>query len=483
MQRYWLKFEEAGLKYLLAAIVMALPLYPKFPVFNIPGTYVAVRAEDFLIAALSFFVIVRFFRYYKFFVKDKLFKAFLLFFSVGLASVFFGVFLTQTVVLHIGILHWLRRIEYIIPFFAAYLYIDKPAKVDFFVQTVLLTTFLVFLYGLGQVYLGLPVITTQNEEFSKGIALKWVEGARLNSTFAGHYDLAAFVVFVFPLAFSYFFVLKKKIDKLAVLVVLASMFWLLLMSSSRISLLSYLVSVTFTLLVLRKYLALAVILIVSIVLIGKSTDIASRFQYTLSTAGKKIEPGIEKLLPSLNFINKGLNQSQNNVNRWLLFNLEVLAESKPPSKNLSVSPSLFITPTKALPTPTPTPVLEDRSTAIRLNVEWPRALRAFFKNPILGTGYSSITLATDNDYLRLIGETGILGFLSFFLIFARAWERIKNLLFSKKLICHFIVPVVGGTIGMFLIAFFIDIFEASKIAPLIWMFLGFSIKIADGQRI
>src|SRR5205814_2283829 len=50
------------------------------------------------------------------------------------------------------------------------------------------------------------------------------------------------------------------------------------------------------------------------------------------------------------------------------------------------------------------PAVEDRSTSIRLNVEWPRAVRALTKNPLLGTGYSSITLATDNDYLRALGE-------------------------------------------------------------------------------
>ena len=58
-----------------------------------------------------------------------------------------------------------------------------------------------------------------------------------------------------------------------------------------------------------------------------------------------------------------------------------------------------------------------RSFQIRLNIEWPRAIRAFWKNPFLGTGYSSITIATDNDYLRILGETGIFGLLSFVLLF------------------------------------------------------------------
>ena len=71
-----------------------------------------------------------------------------------------------------------------------------------------------------------------------------------------------------------------------------------------------------------------------------------------------------------------------------------------------------------IPTEESQPVFEDRSVSIRLNVEWPRAIRAFSKNPLLGTGYSSITLATDNDFLRLLGEVGLVGALAFFLIFA-----------------------------------------------------------------
>ena len=36
-------------KYLVAAILIFVPLYPKFPVFTLPFTYVAIRSEDFLI--------------------------------------------------------------------------------------------------------------------------------------------------------------------------------------------------------------------------------------------------------------------------------------------------------------------------------------------------------------------------------------------------------------------------------------------------
>jgi hypothetical protein len=128
------------------------------------------------------------------------------------------------------------------------------------------------------------------------------------------------------------------------------------------------------------------------------------------------------------------------------------------------------------PTPTPMPVFEDRSTSIRLNVEWPRAIRAFLKNPLLGTGYSSITLATDNDYLRLLGETGMLGVSSFFLILSYLatsfWKYFKS---SENLDDYqriFLASFVGGFIGILINAFFIDVFEASKFAITLWLIFG-----------
>jgi hypothetical protein len=136
-------------------------------------------------------------------------------------------------------------------------------------------------------------------------------------------------------------------------------------------------------------------------------------------------------------------------------------------------------------TPTPIPVFEDRSTSIRLNVEWPRAVRAFTKNPLLGTGYSSITLATDNDYLRLFGEVGLLGFFSFFLIFLnigylflRKYPFVNNF---KGLELAIVAGTAGSLVGVFSNAFFIDIFEASKFAIIFWLLLGMVVYTVNNK--
>jgi O-antigen ligase len=124
--------------------------------------------------------------------------------------------------------------------------------------------------------------------------------------------------------------------------------------------------------------------------------------------------------------------------------------------------------------PAPT---EDRSTNIRLNIEWPRAIRAIERNPFLGTGYSSITLATDNDYFRMLGEIGILGALSFIILFLHIARPFWSKLFSAHKAdtqTLFAVLIFCAIPGIFLNMVFIDILEASKFAILFWLLLGIS---------
>jgi uncharacterized membrane protein YeaQ/YmgE (transglycosylase-associated protein family) len=149
-----------------------------------------------------------------------------------------------------------------------------------------------------------------------------------------------------------------------------------------------------------------------------------------------------------------------------------------------------VTITTKSPTPLsiapPIPLINDVSIAIRLNVEWPRAIRAIIKNPLLGTGYSSIDLATDNDYLRMLGETGILGFLAFGLIFFRIgkvfvkafplWEKLSGLELA------YIVGILGAVAGTFVMALFIDLFEASKFATIFWLLLGCAVSLIKSKE-
>ena len=304
-----LELFNKSFKYLVAALLIMVTLYPKFPFIQIPGVYVSIRAEDFLLVIAAFFVLVRFIPDIKRIFKDKMVRAIAIFLLVGLVSLISGVFLTKTVFFGVGIFHFVRRIEYFMPFLAvvAFFPYDKDKNLEFYVKVLMVVVFVAFLYGFGQRYLNFPVIITQNSESSKGLALRWTPGSHITSTFAGHYDLAAFMVLVLPIFISLIFTLKDKYSKIFLSVVTVSGFWLLVNSASRIALISYLLSVFISLLILKKYKAMILILLVSIILSGFSSSLYARYkslidvylkvsaQEVIPTKERKHQPQLQNL--------------------------------------------------------------------------------------------------------------------------------------------------------------------------------------------
>ena len=106
------------------------------------------------------------------------------------------------------------------------------------------------------------------------------------------------------------------------------------------------------------------------------------------------------------------------------------------------------------------------------------SLRSFYKNPLLGTGYSTLGLATDNDYLRALGETGILGLLAFLSVllalFKKLISTLKNQTGLNKIL---LTSALGIFVSFLLTAVFLDVFESSKIAILFWAFMGLALSI------
>ncbi len=437
-------------------IFIFVTLYPKFPLIRVPGTFVSIRIEDFLLALSGILFLFLVSSSLRSFLKDQINRSILIFLLSGFISLLSAIFITSTVVPHIGFLHWLRRVEYFIPFFIGLEFARRnPNAIDYFVKIIFVVIAIVFIYGFGQRYLDWPMVITQNEEYSKGIALRYVEGAHINSTFAGHYDLAAFLVLTLPIVVSIFVSSNEKKTKITSFFIWLSGLWLLVNAASRISFVSYILAVVISLVFLKKYRTILLVLIVSFLFTFFSPSLMSRYMRIFKVTSERF---LEFNL--LNYLYKP---------KLVLAQSEILFENNEnfsPTKNEVQS--------------------EDRSTNIRLNVEWPRALRAFTKNPILGTGYSSITLATDNDFLRLLGEVGILGFLSFFLIFINILRRFLLFFplqqYKDVAVLSLIGGVLGALPGIFLNAFFIDIFEASKFAICFWLIMGMCISLLERKK-
>ena len=139
-----IKSPETLLKYLVAGILIAVPLYPKFPFIRIPGTFVSVRLEDLLLILSFIFWLIFFFPGIKNFFKNDILRAIIIFLGVGVISLFSAIFVTQTITPHIGILHWFRRIEYFVPLVLGMTVIKKLAgNLNFFFKIILLIIFFV----------------------------------------------------------------------------------------------------------------------------------------------------------------------------------------------------------------------------------------------------------------------------------------------------------------------------------------------------
>jgi len=427
-------FYDSISRYLVGALILAIPLYPKFPFITIPGTYVSIRLEDFLIALLAltwlFGNLVHFPRLFK---SDTV-RALVLFWVIGGISLISALLITQTVSPSIAFLHWARRIEYMICFLIGMSSVKKPGAIAFYIKCIVVVVVYATIYGVGQKYFNWPIVTTQNEEYSKGVALRFIEGGHIVSTFAGHYDMASVLILLLPLIATVAVAKKtilRQVSSVSPLItrsILSVTFlmgvWLLASAASRISIVSYLGAMVLSLLFVRKYLFIPVILVVSILLTGLSGSLVSRYMNIYDVTIKK------------------------------LLSVEIV-----PAVQAAES----------------APATEDRSTNIRLHVEWPRAIRAVQKNPFLGTGYSSITLATDNDYLRMLGEVGILGsgaFLLFMISIIMVLIPQAFTAYKGGLEDIFASSITAAIPGVLLNMVFIDILEASKFAILFWLILG-----------
>ena len=470
-----------------------IPLYPKLPLLDIKNTWVYIRVEDFLVALawIAFFIaLLR----KKATLKTPLSIPILIFWIVGAVATAYGVLFIfpklANVYPNLAILNYLRRIEYLSVFFLAYSSIKKKEAINPIIVTLFITMLAIFLYGIGQRMLGFPAFQTMNEEFAKGIPLRLSALSRIPSTFAGHYDLAAYLILLIPVVGSMIFGYKKWIVRIPLFLLSVASLVLLLMTASRVSFAVYMVSIAIMLVFQKQKKFIIPVFILSILLLKSFTGISQRFASTFtqvdlvvdSRTGKAIGVASEfgdgnivisdersngENLPTgsryINFANGGKEQDSNITYKKLV----------PGSDQQEII-------TKAGKVIVKKAFAYDVSFTTRFQGEWPNAINAFKRNIFLGSGYSSITLATDNSFLRMLGETGLLGFFSFMGIFVLVAIYLIRLMpgIDDKRIRSLIWGVLAGNIGLALNGTLIDVYEASKVAFVLWLLLGVTLGLA-----
>lgn len=513
-----------------------IPIYPKFPLFElIEGYIVRARLEDVLILLANFILILAVL-FGKYSIKTPITKFVFAYAVFGFLSVVSAIFLTQTVPLdfiHIAktTLHYLRYLEYFSLFFITYVGVKTTSDLDKIGKILSLVVILVSLYGLGQKYLYFPVYSTMNREFSKGVTLYLTEHARVQSTFGGHYDMAAYLVLVIPFLYVFMKIKDDKITQSIYLLAFILGTLMMVMSASRTSFAGFLIGLYSTVLLLslqkQDYLqkfktfireSILVTVIVGILFVSFGDSISERISQTLR-AYKPISDGLDMIVETKRQIIIAFEKR---------FQFNEIVHIDKPINGISTDQAAVLVSSDTRPTPIrPSDVFTEvpdkitiatvsatgekttvtlevprnysdnalkygLSLAIRLDTLWPQALNGFYKNPLLGSGYATLTKSsveqfteaesTDNNFLRTLGETGGLGFVSFYgaiiYIFYYAHKH-REKLYKNPTSLFILVAMFGGTVGLLLNAVFIDVFAASKVALTFWSLCGVSLKAVE----
>ena len=514
-------------------LLVFIPLYPKLPLFEaIPGYIVRVRLEDLFIL-LAFLIFLIQVKRKKAVFKSVIFWPLIIYLAIGLLSSLSAIFISKTIPLnrwHLAklFLHWLRRIEYFSIFFIFYNGLKKVKQVKAILSLSFLVVLGIAIYGYGQKYFFWPVYSTMNREFSKGVKLYLTEHARVPSTFGGHYDLAAFLVIFLPLLTSYFLSAKKRnVWKWVSLIVFLFAYWLLILTASRTSFVAYLAGMTilFFIFAFRKGIKWAGsrwlgIIFFSLFIMIFFGDLSDRFASFLHIADIKKKYKLSRLLSPLK--PEPINHIALTGDLSLVMDR---TDERPIAKKPSKKPKPSLPPGvyKDIPngyelesttsatfsgTASFSARLKPRhrdfsknaykyglSIAIRLDTLWPRALAGLKKNPLLGSGYSTLTKSsvtqfteaesTDDDYLRILGETGILGFISFFSIIVILIKASIQTLKKKQdsFTFAFLSAFIAATIGLLVNALYIDVFEASKVAFSFWAMAGILLAVINEKQV
>ncbi len=476
---------------LIATLILlaAVPLYPKFPLQSVKGTYVSIRMDDIIVGIAILVCLISQALKGLPLLKSRILKLFFIFWSAGLIANLVGLTIGSLGTYQLAALHWLRRIQYMSLFFVGYQAVSKKKDLKDITWVVGLTFAAVFIYALGQKFWHLPVISTMNEEFSKGRLLYLDQWVRVSSTFAGHYDLAGWLVIILAFLPAVITKTKKGCWRVASFILGIISLYLLILTASRVSFVAYLIAITVSLILLKKIKWLGIVLMISLLMAFTSKELNARLRNSLKSlpaVDQKIsqlteiwETESEKIAADLKKIS--LRREDKPAPVAVIPAEQENGESESATEETAPQPiekkEKIVKELRTWPTPEEAAVAAARSSNIRFVVEWPRAVRAFRKNPLTGTGYFSLGLATDNDYLRMLGETGILGFSAFMLIITHLlitfWSQVKN----KRPNWKYAAGFMGVIIGMLANAVYIDIFEASKVAFYFWLVIGIGYKI------
>jgi hypothetical protein len=446
-------FDQHFLFLLSLFLLIFIPLYPKIPLLEaIPGYLVRVRLEDILVLLTGLIWLVQLLRK-KIEWRTSFHFLIITYALAGLLSLLVATNLQQTIPLQLihlskSLLHYFRYLEYFSLFLFMHAGIKTKQHTQIALIAVVVTLNLIFIYGLGQRYLEWPAFSTMNREFSKGQALVLAPSIKLHSTFGGHYDLAAYLVIILPIITAWILRSKKRLFQVWLSLSVLGGLWLLVESASKTAFIAAAISIAgviwFSLYQHWGLIKSSLISILAGLLLGGSA---------LGGLWFLQRPTLYKLAPFL----------------------------RPAGYQVPVDVETVLDETWS-----ENARKYGLSMGIRLDTLWPNALDGFSLNTLTGKGYATLNKkgvsefteadSTDNNFLRVLGETGLLGFVIFFGLIILMIRTLSLKLPKDDLNQALSVGFIAATAGLFINSFIIDVFAASKVAFTYWCLAGLTLK-------
>lgn len=519
-------------------LLVFVPLYPKLPLIDIKNTWVYVRVEDFLVlTTVGIWIYLLLSK--KVSLKTPLTIPIFAYWVAGAVATIHGVIIIfptiANVYPNVSLLTYMRHIEYLILFFVAFSAVKSRKFVLLSIWTVVMSLVGVVAYGFGQKFLSFPAYLTMNEQYAKGTAIFVSPLGRISSTFAGHYDLAAYLVLVIPILVGLFFGFKNVFIKLFLLTTSLLGVVLLFWTVSRVSFFALFIALLVVLFFHKKkfvYIFTPLLVIAGFIFLYSHSSLLARFSNTVKEINVLVNAktgeaiGQVSIEPRKYLMDKTILHEKELLNELYVSSPSASKIALPPDMPLALSkyrvpPDIAVVQAKLTSTgetlpqgseyinlplspvvkrfdnffyeypPTdssPSALVQivpgsflvkkaqayDISFTTRFQGEWPNTMVAFMRNLFFGSGFGSVSLAVDNNYLRMLGESGLLGTASFILIFIVLGAYIRKTLkeTDDKVIRSFVLGFAAGVIGLALNATLIDVFEASKVALQLWILVG-----------
>lgn len=432
-------------------IFVLLAIFPKINIINIPGIHIGVRLEDLIILGYSIFVIVNFIK-----TKGKIYESKSLRWIVSIFAIYFIFCLISTVIgwikgyvsIFMGMFYLVRKIEYFMFIFIGYDFIkralnpkEKKNTLIKAVNAVVLVHFIICILQLAGVV----------GSFDRSNYTTQLIQGRVCSTFNGAYEMTAFLLLLTPIYLYKIF--SKKIDIFSSIIYILMIGFMILISESRTSLVIF----AFLIFIMciyynRKHLK-KIILSFTIILAVGITSIVSFDLVDKLGLSRIADVNISEMIDATKYA-------------WENRNFEKYLENgqwyEPSSYYIDSTGKLIMA------------VECDPSYYIRVS-HWCQLLDGFIKSPIFGAGISISQTAADGNYVRIISESGIVGFLLWVILqlyILKCLNKNNEINASAKF----------GLITLFLGATFIDVFEASKVMTIFYYILGIALAFNEKDK-